>query len=185
MPGITLIFDQISNQKLEQEYKKINDKFQKELLSIKPDLKPHITLMHFPGDEGDIYYEKIKLAITKTANQFKSYKININGLAMFVRGDKYILYFTTPYNRILRKIHKKIWKELKNIYSEDNLYSPKVLTPHITIPIYESNKENTFRVLEELSKMDFDFELTVSDIAYITGNLHKPKVFFKQTLLDN
>ena len=27
--------------------------------------------------------------------------------------------------------------------------------------------------------MDFDFELTLSDLAYITGNLNKPKVYFK------
>ena len=182
MPGITLIFDKKSNEKLETEYKKINDKFGKELLSIKPELKPHITLMHFSGNDGVPYYEKIKLAIIKTVANYKSYNITVNGLAMFVRGDKYILYFTTPYNKILRKIHKKIWKELKNIYPDDNLYSPKVMTPHITIPIYQNNKENTFKVMEELSKMDFDFELTVSDIAYITGNLNQPKVFFKQPL---
>lgn len=182
MPGITLIFDDISNEKLETEYRKINNKFKQELLSIKSELKPHITLMHFSGTDGDLYYDKIKLAITKTAEYYNSYKITINGLAIFVRGDKYILYFTTPYNKILRKIHRKIWKELENIYPDDNLYSPKVFTPHITIPIYKSNKENTFKVMEELSKMDFDFELTVSDIAYITGNLNEPKVFFKKSL---
>ena len=36
--------------------------------------------------------------------------------------------------------------------------------------------------MNELTKMDFDFELTVSDLAYITGNLHKPKVYFKKKL---
>ena len=35
MPGITLIFDNKSNKKLENEYKKINKKLKKEVLSIK------------------------------------------------------------------------------------------------------------------------------------------------------
>ena len=34
--------------------------------------------------------------------------------------------------------------------------------------------------MNELTKMDFDFELIVSDLAYITGNLHKLKVYFKK-----
>ena len=36
--------------------------------------------------------------------------------------------------------------------------------------------------IKKLTKIDFDFELTVSDLAYITGNLHKPKVYFKRKL---
>ena len=182
MPGITLIFDNKSNKKLENEYKKINKKFKKEILSIKKELKPHITLMHFQSSDGDKYNNKIKSTITKLSNKYKSYKIIVNGLALFVRGNKYILYFTTPYNENLRNIHKNVWTELKNIYPDENVYSPKEFTPHITIPIYESNKTNTYKVMNELTKMDFDFELTVSDLAYITGNLHKPKVYFKRKL---
>ena len=36
--------------------------------------------------------------------------------------------------------------------------------------------------MSELSKMDFDFELKVDSLAYITGNLNTPKVFFKKKL---
>ena len=117
MPGITLIFDNKSNKKLENEYKKINKKFKKEVLSIKKELKPHITLMHFQSSDGDKYNNKIKSTITKLSNKYKSYKIIVNGLAIFVRGNKYILYFTTPYNENLRNIHKNVWTELKKYLS--------------------------------------------------------------------
>ena len=91
MPGITLIFDKKSNTKLESEYKKINKKFNQQLLSIKKELKPHITLMYFSGNDGDKYYSRIKSAITKTSRKYNSYKIKINGLAIFVRGNIYTL----------------------------------------------------------------------------------------------
>lgn len=183
MPGITIIFDKKSNDKLESEYKKINDKFKQELLSIKKELKPHITLMYFSKNDGIEHYAKIKSSIIKTSNKYNSFKINVNGLALFVRGKRYILYFTIANNENFQKIHKNIWKELNNIYPDDNLYNPKVMTPHVTIPIFTSNKTNTFKIMKELSKLKFDFELTVSDIAYITGNLYKPEVYFKKKLI--
>ena len=36
--------------------------------------------------------------------------------------------------------------------------------------------------IKELTKMKFDFELQVSELAYITGNLHKPDIFYKKNI---
>jgi len=182
MPGITLIFNDKSTKKLEKEYRKINKKVGKNILSIKKDLKPHITLMYFQKEKGKKNLEKINNAISKIAKKYKSYKLIVNGLAIFIRGDNYILYFTTPYNNVLQNIHNDVWKELGNINTYSNHYSPLQFTPHITIPIFKSNKTNTFKIMSELSKIKFDFELDVSALAYLTGNLNTPEVYFKKKL---
>ena len=108
--------------------------------------------------------------------------MTINGLGLFVRNNNYILYFTTPYDDNLQKIHKNIWKELSKLNSFDDHYSPIKFTPHIIVPIYKNNKTNTFKIIKELTKMKFDFELQESELAYITGNLYKPDIFYKKNI---
>ena len=37
-------------------------------------------------------------------------------------------------------------------------------------------------IMNELTKMDFDFELTVSEISYLSGNLNKPHIYYSKLL---
>jgi 2'-5' RNA ligase len=183
MPCICLIFDEKSNKKLEDAYKKINKKFKEDLLSVKKDLKPHITLMYFSKEKGEKYFSEIKKVIANTAHKFNSYKVKINGFGIFIRQDKYILYFTTPYDTVLQQIHANIWDQFNVKHPDDDHYNPKKFTPHISIPIYHSNQKNTFKIMKELTKMKFDFELVGSDIAYLTGNLLNPQVYIQYHFL--
>jgi len=186
MPGISLIFNQKYNEILQNVYENINKKFGKNLLAINNELKPHITLVYINNDKKDKFIKDIESSIKTIAYKNIKYNIRVNGLGIFRKSKNYILYFTVPYDKNLQKIHNEFWNLLKKKFelSDSDHYNPKSFTPHITIPIFKSNKTTTFKIMKELLKLKYDFKLEVSDIAFLTGNLYYPEVYL-QTPLKN
>ena len=70
MPGICLTFDKKTKDNLNSIYKKINRKFDKEIIKIDKNLEPHISLLRSQYDDN--YNKYIYKAIDQVIKKIKN-----------------------------------------------------------------------------------------------------------------
>jgi 2'-5' RNA ligase len=184
MPGICLTFDKKTKDKLNKIYKKINKKLNKDILKIDDNLEPHISLLRTKHDEN--INKHINSAIDKVSSKNKKYNSKLDGFGIFKINDtKFVLYHTIPNDENMQNIHKTLWKKLDGKIPdyERDLYHYSSFTPHVTIPIINSNKTTVLKVLDEMMKLlPKTINIKILNLTYLTANLKDPKIFYKKSL---
>tara|TARA_Y100000022_G_C13186391_1_gene345934 strand:- start:300 stop:854 length:555 start_codon:yes stop_codon:yes gene_type:complete len=183
MPGICLTFDKKTKNYLNTIYKKINKKFNKEIIKIDKNLEPHVSLLrsHFDDNINKHIYK----AIDKISQKNKKYNSSLDGFGIFKNNKKYALYHVIPNDQNMQNIHKMLWDNLDQKVPdyERDLYHYSSFIPHVTIPIINSNKTNVIKVLEEIMKLtNKNINIKISHLTYLTGNLTEPNVYYKKAL---
>lgn len=182
MPGICLSFDKKSNHYLNKLYKKINNIYKKEIIKINNDLIPHISLLRTKYNETENKY--IYKAIDIITKNNKKYFIYLQGVGIFKKTDKYVIYLSISYDENMQKVHKELWKKLDGVipdYERDN-YHYSSFVPHITIPLPKTNKTTVYKVLDELLKINLKkIKLKINGLTYLTGNLDTPEIYYKKS----
>ena len=184
MPGICLTFDKKTKDKLNSIYKKVNKKFDKEILKLDDNLEPHVSLLRTKYNESTSKY--INSTINKISSKNNKYKSKLDGLGIFKINDKkFVLYHTIPNDKNMQKIHKTLWEKLDGKIPdyERELYHYSSFTPHVTIPIINSNKTTVLKVLDEIMKLlPKALDIKVTNLTYLTAKLNDPKIFYKKLL---
>jgi len=184
MPGICLTFDKKTKDNLNTIYKKINKKFNKEILKIDDNLEPHISLLRTKYDEN--INKTVNTAIEKVSSKNKKYNSKLDGFGIFkINDSKFVLYHTIPNDENMQKIHKMLWKKIDGKIPdyERDLYHYSSFTPHVTIPIINSNKTTVLKVLDEMMKLlPITINIKITNLTYLTAKLSDPKVYFKKSL---
>ena len=183
MPGICLTFDKKSKDNLNSIYKKINKKFNKEIIKIDKNLEPHISLLRSKYDNE--INKHINKAIEKISKKNNKYNSNIDGFGIFKTKSNYALYHVIANDENMQNIHKMLWDNLDGKVPdyERELYHYSSFIPHVTIPIINSNKTTVLKVLDEMMKLSpKTIKIKISYLTYLTGNLNEPKVYYKKPL---
>ena len=181
MPGICLTFDKKTKDNLNSFYKKINQKFNKEIIKIDNNLEPHVSLLRSKyDDEINKHINKSIQKITKKNNKYNS---SLDGFGIFKTKTNYALYHVIANDENMQSIHKMLWDNLDGKvpdYDRD-LYHYSSFIPHVTIPIINSNKTTVLKVLDEMIKLSpKTIKIKISYLTYLTGNLNEPKVYYKK-----
>lgn len=183
MPGICLTFDKKSKDNLNNIYKKINKKFNKEIIKIDKNLEPHVSLLRSKYD--DEINKHINKAIEKICKKNKKYNSNVDGFGIFKAKSKYVLYHVIANDENMQSIHKMLWDNLDGKVPdyERDLYHYSSFIPHVTIPIINSNKTTVLKVLDEMMKLSpKPINIKISYLTYLTASLNEPKVYYKKPL---
>jgi len=116
------------------------------------------------------------------ANETKPFNINTAGLGIFT-GDYPVLFIPLVKTDKLITMHKKVWELFKSVGDgRSNYYHPGSWVPHISLAHTDLNKENIGNVMKYLTFENFNWEITVDNIAFIykpTDSIGRLKYNFK------
>jgi len=66
------------------------------------------------------------------------------------------------------QFHEALWQEISSAGSGiEDYYHPAHWVPHITLGIGDMKKDNLSQIVRSLAKRDFNWEMTVNNIALI------------------
>jgi 2'-5' RNA ligase len=79
-----------------------------------------------------------------------------------------VLYIPVVRSPELTQFHEALWQEISRTGSGiQEYYDPAHWIPHITIGIEDINKDNLSRIVRFLAERDFNWEITIDNIALI------------------
>lgn len=181
MPGICLIFNKETKDKINGIYQQINEKLKQEVLKIDENLEPHITLLHHSLGKDFKVNPEITNKIDEMVEIYQKKIKEVNGFGIFKRGERHILYLCVSYDIDMQTIHKQLWEELSHLNWTREHYHYSSFIPHITIPILNQDMNTAMQVLTELLQSNIsETTLIVDQLAYLTANYDTPKVYYKK-----
>jgi 2'-5' RNA ligase len=129
---------------------------------------PYQVAQHFVVDQ-------LELILQHFASNSTSFQIKTTGLGIFT-GPYPILYIPVIRNLELTQFHQALWSEIsKTSFGIQNYYHPEQWIPHITLGFGDINKSNLPGIIRLLSERNFNWEITINNIAFIhdTGTKHE------------
>ncbi len=96
-----------------------------------------------------------------------SFKVRAGGLGIFT-GPHPVLYIPIVRSPELTQFQQALWQEICSTGSGiQDYYHPAHWMPHITIGIGDMHKNNLSQIVPLLAERDFNWEITVDNIALI------------------
>ncbi|HYU76419.1 MAG TPA: 2'-5' RNA ligase family protein [Ktedonobacteraceae bacterium] len=96
-----------------------------------------------------------------------SFQVRAGGLGIFT-GSHPVLYIRVVRSPELTQFHEALWQEISGTASGiEDYYHPAHWVPHITIGIGDIRKDNLSQIVHLLAERDFNWEMTVDNIALI------------------
>ncbi len=96
-----------------------------------------------------------------------SFQVRAGGLGIF-NGPHPVLYIPVVHSPELTQFHEALWQEISSMGSGiEDYYHPAHWVPHITIGIGDMKKDNLSQIVRLLAERDFNWEMTVDNIALI------------------
>ncbi|SRR5437588_3536785 len=124
---------------------------------------PHLSYQvaqHFDVDQLELILQHIALNSTP-------FQIRTTGLGIFT-GHYPVLYIPVVRSLELTQFHQALWSEVyKTSLGIQNFYRPEQWVPHITLGFGDINKYNLPDVIRLLSERNFNWEITINNIAFI------------------
>jgi 2'-5' RNA ligase len=112
----------------------------------------------------------------------KSFQVRTAGLGIFT-GPHPVLYIPVVHSPELTQFHEALWQEISSTGSGiEEYYHPSHWMPHITIGIGDMNKDNLSCIVRLLAEREFNWEITVDNIALIYDSISTP---FGTTMLGD
>jgi len=118
----------------------------------------HLTLK-FLGEINMQVFCEVSRIIKKVAHSNKSFVLKLNGLGIFNRGRKMIIWSGLDYSENLLKVYNELQTELENILPN---IEKREYSPHITLVREAGYSEDT---LDFLSSIRLDHQFRASGIS--------------------
>jgi 2'-5' RNA ligase len=126
--------------------------------------------------------ESLEPILRRFAANKTSFQVRANGLGIFT-GPYPVLYVPVVRNPELTQFHEALWQEISSTGSGiENYYHPSHWMPHITIGMGDMNKDDLSRIIRLLVEREFNWEITIDNIALIYDSISAP---FGTTMLGD
>lgn len=177
MHGIVSLLDNDHNQLVEELWAELEREFSVRGVYVTP--YPHFSYhvaQAYDVDEIEPVLQRISSNITK-------FNVRTSGLGIF-SGASPVLYIPVVRSLELTELHDELWQEISPASSGvQQYYHPEQWMPHITIGFGDINNGNLSQIIPFLATRDFNWEITVNNIAliYDTGTKQELKSRFDIT----
>ena len=136
------------------------EKIRKKYLPNYKKFEPHITLV-YPFEFED--QDKLKDHISESLKDFEPFEISLEGLQKSAKGYYLYLLVKKGKEKIL-SLHEKLNGGVLDTFRNPDM--PKYLA-HLSIGVFE-NEEQREKAIEEISKMNIQFEMKINSIQFLT-----------------
>jgi 2'-5' RNA ligase superfamily len=136
---------------------------------------------HFSYQVASYYDTEVLEPILRDfASKSSPFQIHAGGLGIFT-GASPVLYIPIVRTQELNRFHAALWQEISQAGARIvDYYHPEYWVPHITIGFGDMNKDNLAQIVRLLSDRDFNWKITVDNLAliYDTGSKQELKSRF-------
>jgi len=176
MHGVVSLLDNKHNQLVEDLWAELAREFAVSGVYVTP-------YPHFSYQVARIYdVESLEPILRRFAASKVPFKVRAGGLGIFT-GPHPVLYIPVVRSPELTQFHKALWQEIFSTGSGiQDYYHPSHWMPHITIGIDDMNKDNLSQIVRSLAERDFNWEITIDNIALIYDSIFAP---FGTTMLGD
>jgi 2'-5' RNA ligase len=177
MHGIVSLLDNDHNQLIEELWADLEREFSVRGVYITP--YPHFS--YHVAQDYDV--EKIESVLKRITANITKFKVRTSGLGIF-SGASPVLYIPVARSLELTQLHQELWQEITPASTGIvEYYHPDQWMPHITIGFGDISKNKLSQIIPFLSERDFNWEITVNNIAliYDTGTKQELKSRFDIT----
>jgi 2'-5' RNA ligase len=177
MHGIVSLLDNDHNQLIEEIWAELEREFSVHGVYITP--YPHLS--YHVAQAYDI--DKIELVLQRITSNITTFNVKTSGLGVFT-GTSPVLYIPVVRSLELTQLHEELWQEISPVSSGvQEYYNPDQWMPHITIGFGDISKDKLLQMIPLLAERDFNWEITVNNIAliYDTGTKQEMKSRFDIT----
>ena len=177
MHGIVTLLDNEHHQLVEDLWTELKREFSVDGVYVTP--YPHFS--YHVAQDYDV--DKIESVLERIASNITTFKVRTSGLAIFT-GASPVLYIPVVRNLELTQLHQELWQETAPASSGgQEYYNPDQWMPHITLGFGDISKDNLSQIIPFLTERDFNWEITVNNIALIfdTGTKQELKSRFDIT----
>ena len=125
--------------------------------------------------------EKLEPILKRITSNITTFPVRTSGLGIFT-GTSPVLYIQVVRSLELTQLHGELWRELSMVGSGiQQYYHPEQWMPHITIGFGDINKDKLSQIMPALATRDFNWEITIDNIAFIydTGTKQELKSRFE------
>jgi 2'-5' RNA ligase len=168
MHGVVSLLDNKHNQLV----KKLWDELAREFAVSGVYVTPY---PHFSYQVARVYdVESLEPVLRRFAASKTSFQVRAVGLGIFT-GPHPVLYIPVVRGPELTQFHEALWQEIFRTGSGiQEYYHPAHWMPHITIGIGDMHKDNLSQIVRLLTERDFNWEITVDNIALIYDSIFAP-----------
>ena len=177
MHGIVSLLDNDHNQLVEELWADLEREFSVHGVYVTP--YPHFSYQ--VAQDYDV--DKIEPVLQRFTSNITTFKVRTSGLGIFT-GASPVLYIPVARSLELTQLHEEIWQEVATASTGvQQYYHPDQWMPHITIGFGDISKNNLSEIIPFLSERNFNWEITVNNIAliYDTGTKQELKSRFDIT----
>jgi 2'-5' RNA ligase len=177
MHGIVSLLDSKQNQLVEEIWAELEREFSVQGVYITP--YPHFS--YHVAQAYDI--DKIEPVLQRITSNITTFNVKTGGLGVFT-GTSPVLYIPVVRSLELTQLHEELWQEISPVSSGvQEYYNPDQWMPHITIGFGDISKDKLLQMIPLLAERDFNWEITVNNIAliYDTGTKQEMKSRFDIT----
>ncbi len=175
MHGIVTLLDNDHYQLIEDLWAELERRFSVHGVYITP--YPHFSYQvaqHYDVD-------KLEPTLKRITSNITTFKVRTSGLGIFT-GASPVLYIPVVRSLELTQLDEALWQEIATASSGvQQYYHLEQWMPHITIGFGDINKDNLSQIIPFLANRDFNWEITVDNIAviYDTGTKQELKSRFE------
>jgi 2'-5' RNA ligase len=174
MHGIVSLLDDKHYQLVENLWAELEQEFVVRGVYITP-------YPHFSYQIAQHYnVEQLEPILQRSAASQAAFQVKSSGLSIFT-GSHPVLYIPVVRSPELTRFHQELWPEISTAGSGiSDYYLPANWMPHITIGFGDINKVNLSHIVRSLTERDFNWEITVDNVAliYDTGTKQELKSRF-------
>ena len=177
MHGIVSLLDNDYSQLVEELWAELEQKFSVHGVYVTP--YPHFS--YHVAQDYDV--DKIEPVLQRITSNITTFKVRTSGLGIFT-GTSPVLSIPVVRSLELTQLHQEIWQEISPVSSDAlEYYHPDHWMPHITIGFGDIGKDNLSQIIPFLAERNFNWEITVNNIAliYDTGTKQELKSRFDIT----
>lgn len=115
----------------------------------------------------DYNVEQLESILRRFVSRQAVFQVKTSGLGIF-NGPHPVLHIPLVRSSELTAFHQALWPEISTAGSGiSDYYHPANWMPHITIGFGDINKDILSRIVRSLSERDFNWEVTVDNVALI------------------
>jgi 2'-5' RNA ligase len=177
MDGIVTLLDNDHYHYVEDLWAELEREFSVDGVYITP--YPHFS--YHVAQDYDV--DKVEPVLKRITSYITTFKVRTSGLGIFT-GASPVLYIPVVRSLELTQLHQELWQEISTVSSgAQGYYDPDQWMPHITIGFGDISQENLSQIIPFLAKRDFDWEISVNNLAFIhdSGTKQEMKARFDIT----
>ena len=161
MHGIVSLLDKMHYSLIEEVWQELQHEFGVQGVYVTP--YPHFSY----SIAAQYDFEALEMLLQDFTSHQTVFQVRTVGLGIFT-GEQPVIYIPVVRSPELTQIHKSLWERTHAVGSGiQEYYSPEQWMPHITIGFGDIPHETLPQIISYLSKHDFNWKMTVNNVAII------------------